>query len=80
MKVLAWLFAPMLAIALGVPIGAVAITATVVAPAVAEQIRIDPCSAYPDQVNLPVPGGEEDGDGDADYGAEQGFDAEVEIG
>ena len=63
MKVLAWLFAPMLAIALGVPIGAVAITATVVAPAVAEQIRIDPCSAYPDQTNVDVSGGEEAGVG-----------------
>lgn len=63
MKLLAWLLAPLLVACIGVPIGAVAITATIVAPAVAEQIRIDPCSAYPDQTNLTVTGGEEDGVG-----------------
>jgi len=63
MKLLAWLLAPILVVAVGVPLGAVAITAAVVAPAVAEQIRIDPCSAYPDQTNVAVSGGEEDGVG-----------------
>ena len=47
----------------GVPIGAIAIATTVVAPAVAEQIRIDPCSAYTDQTNIDVTGGEEAGVG-----------------
>jgi hypothetical protein len=63
MKLLTLLLAPVLAVLVGAPLGAVALTATVIAPAVAEQVRIDPCSAYPDQVNLPVPGGEEDGVG-----------------
>ena len=63
MKLLAFLLGPVLALVLGVPIGAIAIATTVVAPAVAEQIRIDPCSAYPDQTNVDVTGGEEAGVG-----------------
>jgi hypothetical protein len=63
MKFLAWAFAPILAVVIGVPIGAIAIATTVVAPAVAEQIRVDPCSAYPDQTNVDVIGGEEAGVG-----------------
>jgi hypothetical protein len=63
MKLLAWLFVPLLSVVVGVPIGAVAITTTIVAPAVAEQIRIDPCSAYVDQTNVTVTGGEEGGVG-----------------
>ena len=63
MKLLTLLLVPVLAVLVGVPLAAVALTATVIAPAVAEQVRIDPCSAYPDQVNLPVAGGEEDGVG-----------------
>lgn len=63
MKLLAVLLGPFLALVLGVPIGAIAIATTVVAPAVAEQIRIDPCSAYPDQTNVDVTGGEEAGVG-----------------
>lgn len=63
MKLLALLLGPVLALTLGVPIGAVAIATAVVAPAVAEQIRIDPCSAYPDQTNTDITGGEEAGVG-----------------
>ena len=51
MKLLVWLFAPILSLAVGVPVGAVAFTATVVAPAVAEQFRVEPCSANPDHPN-----------------------------
>ena len=63
MKLLVGLFAPILSLAVGVPLGAVAFTATVVAPAVAEQVRVDPCSAYPDQLDVAVTDGEEDGVG-----------------
>lgn len=63
MKLLAILLGPVLAATIGIPIGAIAVTATVVAPAVAEQIRIDPCSTYPDQTNIDVTGGEEAGVG-----------------
>ncbi|HEY3408187.1 MAG TPA: bifunctional lytic transglycosylase/C40 family peptidase, partial [Propionicimonas sp.] len=63
MKLLALFLGPVLALTLGVPVGAVVIASAVVAPAVAEQIRIDPCSAYPDQVNTDITGGEEAGVG-----------------
>ncbi len=63
MKLLPLLLGPVLALLLGVPVGAAAIAATVVAPAVAEQVRIDPCSAYPDQANIDIGGGEEAGVG-----------------
>jgi hypothetical protein len=63
MKPLALLLGPVLALTLGIPIGAIALTTAVVAPAVAEQVRIDPCSAYPDQTNLDLTGGEEAGVG-----------------
>jgi len=35
----------------------------VAVPAIAEQIRIDPCSAFPDQANVTVAGAEEGGIG-----------------
>ena len=63
MKLLAWAIAPVCAAIIGVPLGAIGIATTVVAPAVAEQVRIDPCSAYPDQTNIDVTGGEEAGVG-----------------
>lgn len=63
MKLLTLLLGPVLALVLGVPIGAIAIATTVVAPAVAEQVRIDPCSAYPDLTGIDVTGGEEAGVG-----------------
>ncbi len=63
MKLLTFILGPVLALAQGAPIGAIAIVTTVVAPAVAEQIRIDPCSAYTDQTNIDVLGGEEAGVG-----------------
>jgi hypothetical protein len=63
MKVLGWLLAPVLAVLIGVPVGTIAIATTVVAPAVAEQVQIDPCSAYPDLEPVDVTGGEEAGVG-----------------
>ena len=63
MKLTALLLAPILLLVLGVPIGAIAIMTAVVAPAVAEQVRIDPCSAYPNQTAIDVTGGEEAGVG-----------------
>jgi cell wall-associated NlpC family hydrolase len=48
---------------LGVPILVITMGAIVITPAVAEQIRIDPCSAYADQTNIDVTGGEEAGVG-----------------
>lgn len=54
---------PILALILGVPIGAIAVATAVVAPAVAEQVRIDPCSAYPSETPSDVTGGEEAGVG-----------------
>ena len=63
MKVLALLVGLILALTLGVSIGTIALTTAVVAPAVAEQVRIDPCSVYPDQSNLDLTGGEEAGVG-----------------
>ena len=52
-----------LAFLLGVPILVVTMAAVVVTPAVAEQIRIDPCSAFPEQANVAVSGAEEGGIG-----------------
>ena len=64
MKLLAWLFAPTLIIAIGIPVMAITMATVVVAPAVAEQIRIDPCSAFPDPTtNIDVTSGEEAGVG-----------------
>ena len=63
MKLLAWLFAPTLIAAIGIPVMAITMATAVVAPAVAEQVRIDPCSAFPDSINTDVTGGEEAGVG-----------------
>lgn len=52
---------PVLAFLLGVPILVLTMGAVVVTPAVAEQIRIDSCSAFPDQANVTAPGAEEGG-------------------
>ncbi|MEA5118464.1 MAG: lytic transglycosylase domain-containing protein, partial [Propionicimonas sp.] len=41
----------------------ITMTAALVTPAVAEQIRIDPCSAYASHVTTAVPGAAEDGSG-----------------
>jgi hypothetical protein len=54
---------PVLTFLLGVPILVITMGAVVVTPAVAEQIRIDPCSAFTDQTNVNVAGAEEGGVG-----------------
>lgn len=61
MKLLALALVPVLALLLGVPILMVATAAAVITPAVAEQIRIDPCSAYTDQTDVTAPDAEEGG-------------------
>ncbi len=61
MKPLALALVPVLVFLLGVPILVITMGAIVVTPAVAEQIRIDPCSAYPDQTNVTAAGAEEGG-------------------
>ena len=48
---------------LGVPILVVTMAAVVITPAVAEQVRIDPCSAFPEQANVTVADAEEGGIG-----------------
>ncbi|HEY3407573.1 MAG TPA: lytic murein transglycosylase [Propionicimonas sp.] len=63
MKPLTFALVPVLAFLLGVPILVITMGAVVITPAVAEQIRIDPCSAYTDQTNIDVTGGEEAGVG-----------------
>ena len=63
MKPLTLALVPLLAFLLGVPILVITMGAVVITPAVAEQIRIDPCSAYTDQTNIDVTGGEEAGVG-----------------
>ena len=60
-KLLALALVPVLALLLGVPILMVATAAAVITPAVAEQIRIDPCSAYTDQTDVTAPDAEEGG-------------------
>ncbi len=54
---------PVMAFLLGVPLFMTAMGAIVITPAVAEQIRIDPCSAFPEQTNATVAGAEEGGIG-----------------
>ncbi|MCB0909996.1 MAG: lytic murein transglycosylase [Propionibacteriaceae bacterium] len=61
MKPLALALVPVLAFLLGVPILVITMGAIVVTPAVVEQIRIDPCSAYTDQTNVTAAGAEEGG-------------------
>lgn len=61
MKPLTLALAPVLALLLGIPILVITMAAVVATPAVAEQIRIDPCSIYTDQTNVPAPGAEEGG-------------------
>ena len=63
MKPLALSLVGVLTFLLGVPILMITTTAAAITPAVAEQIRIDPCSAYPDQTAVDVTGGEEAGVG-----------------
>ncbi len=63
MKPLTFALVPVLAFLIGVPILVITMAAVLVTPAVAEQIRIDPCSAYTDQTNIDVTGGEEAGVG-----------------
>lgn len=63
MKPVTLALVPVLAFLLGVPILVITMGAVVITPAVAEQIRIDPCSAYPDQTNINITGGEEAGVG-----------------
>lgn len=46
-----------------IPISVIVMSTVIVAPAVAEQVREDPCSAFTDQVNVDVAGGEESGVG-----------------
>ena len=46
MKWVAWVLALTLIVVFGIPIGIITMGAVAVAPAVAEQIRQDPCSAY----------------------------------
>jgi hypothetical protein len=54
---------PVLVFLLGLPVLIITMGAIVVTPAVAEQIRIDPCSAFTDQANTPAAGAEEGGIG-----------------
>ena len=61
MKAAALLAVPVLAVLLGVPLLVVTVFSAVAAPAIAEQVRVDPCSAFPDQANATVPGAEEGG-------------------
>ncbi|MEA5051916.1 MAG: lytic murein transglycosylase [Propionicimonas sp.] len=63
MKLVALALVPVLAFLLGVPFFVVTMGAIAITPAVAEQIRIDPCSAFPSQVNVTVAGAEEGGIG-----------------
>lgn len=63
MKSLAFAVVPVLALLIGVPILVITMGAIVVTPAVAEQIRIDPCSALPEKVSATVSGAEEGGIG-----------------
>ncbi len=63
MKPLLLVVVGILGFLLAVPILIVATAAVVLTPAVAEQIRIDPCSAFPDQTNVAAPGAEEGGIG-----------------
>ena len=61
MKPLPLALVAVLTFLLGVPILVITTAAAVVTPAVAEQIRIDPCSDYPDQTNVTAPDAEEGG-------------------
>ena len=63
MKSISFVLVAVLAFLLGVPLLMITMGAVVITPAVAEQIRIDPCSAYPGQTNVDVTGGEEAGVG-----------------
>ena len=63
MKSFGLVVAGVLGFLLGVPLFLVTVTAAVLTPAVAEQVRIDPCSAFPDQTNIEAPGAEEGGIG-----------------
>lgn len=63
MKTVLLILTPVLAVLVGVPLFVVTTLSVIAAPAIAEQIRIDPCSAYSDQVNVTVEGAEEGGIG-----------------
>lgn len=63
MNPLALLLVPVLAFLLGIPLLVITMGAIVVTPAVAEQIRIDPCSAFPNQATVTIAGAEEGGIG-----------------
>lgn len=64
MAPLAWLLIPLLAVCIAVPVAGIALMTAVLAPAVAEQVRINPCSAYPsNNASLSVPDAQEGGVG-----------------
>lgn len=64
MPLLAWLLVPLLVACIAVPVGGIAIMTAVVAPAVAEQVRINPCTDYPsNDASLTVPDAQEGGVG-----------------
>lgn len=64
MPILAWLFAPLLVACIAIPVGGIAFMTAAIAPAVDEQVRIDPCTAYPsNNASLTVPGAQEGGVG-----------------
>ncbi len=63
MKWIGGLTALALTVFLGIPVGVITMTGAAIVPAIAEQIREDPCSAFDDQTNTAVTGGEEAGVG-----------------
>lgn len=64
MRFLAWALGPILTATIAIPLAVITMATVVVAPAVAEQIRQDPCTAYPStNASLTIPGAQEGGVG-----------------